>query len=37
MRSGLKSDIFEKFSALAGSISNSEVEGWKQQGGKVIG
>ena len=37
MRSGLKSDIFEKFAALAGSISNSEVEGWKQQGGKVIG
>ena len=37
MKSGLKSEIFEKFAAFAGSIVNPEVQRWKHQGGKVIG
>ena len=37
MKSGLKSEIFEKFAAIAGNIMNPSVQKWKHKGGKVIG
>jgi len=37
MKSGLKSEVFEKFAAAAGGIMNPSVAAWKQQGGKVMG
>ena len=37
MKSGLKSDSFEKFTAIAGSIMNPSVRSFKDEGGKVLG
>ncbi len=37
MKSGLKSEVFEKFTAVAGGIMNPSVEAWKKGGGKVMG
>jgi benzoyl-CoA reductase/2-hydroxyglutaryl-CoA dehydratase subunit BcrC/BadD/HgdB len=37
MKSGLNSEIFEKFAKIAGGIMNAEIEDWKKQGGRVIG
>jgi benzoyl-CoA reductase/2-hydroxyglutaryl-CoA dehydratase subunit BcrC/BadD/HgdB len=37
MKSGLKSGVFEKFSAIAESIMNPSVEVWKKDGGRVMG
>jgi benzoyl-CoA reductase/2-hydroxyglutaryl-CoA dehydratase subunit BcrC/BadD/HgdB len=37
MKSGLKSEAFDKFTAIAGGIMNPSVEKWKKDGGKVMG
>ena len=37
MKSGLKSEVFEKFASIAGGVMNPEVEKWKKSGGKVMG
>ena len=37
MKSGLRSEVFEKLSRIAGAISSPEVMEWKKKGGKVIG
>ncbi|MCX6159324.1 MAG: 2-hydroxyacyl-CoA dehydratase family protein [Ignavibacteriae bacterium] len=37
MESIKSSDVFKKFSGIATSLKNSEIENWKKQGGKVIG
>ena len=37
MKSGLKSEVFDKFAAIAGGIMNPSVQKWKDDGGKVMG
>ena len=37
MKSGLRSEVFEKFAAIAGVIMNPEVVNWKKSGSKVMG
>ena len=37
MKSGLNSEIFDKFAKIAGGLMNTEIENWKKQGGKVMG
>ena len=37
MISGLSSQAFDKFTKIASTLNNSEIEDWKKQGGKVVG
>lgn len=37
MKSGLKSEVFEKFVKIAGGIINPSIENWRNNGGRVIG
>ncbi|MCX6159326.1 MAG: 2-hydroxyacyl-CoA dehydratase family protein [Ignavibacteriae bacterium] len=37
MKSGIKSEVYDKLAGIAGNVSNSEIENWQKQGGKIVG